>query len=334
MKTTYELRKFSNSNSPGLIQALRLYAENIEPSYRTDTNELLYWIDNFKKRFNDAFYIVGLYMNGTLIGYAQMAYFVEEKFVEVDYLVIDKAYRKNNSFYEFVDKIAEFIAEEQIVYDYIICEVGCYFEDAGPAESAKTLMRLLKMSHFGVIKCPYYVPRLGRRNYESQMRAVLMIYATEELKQLQKETYLMITHTLLFKYYQRWYADFFTDDENAEYKRNLDFLNDKIEKEVEARKVIEINGYQNLLPLNPTDFSEIKAKKGIRVITFLTIFIISCIAFAFVVLSIQKKFKMDISNQATIMGIAIIIASIVTSLLFNKRSSILTKLVEKLIDKI
>jgi len=333
MKTTYELKRF-HANSPGLAQALRLYAENIEPSYRTDTNELIYWVEKFQKRYGDGFFILGLYLNNLLIGYAQMAYFVEERFVEVDYLVIDKPYRKNNAFYEFVDKISEFISQEHLVFDFIICEVGCYFENMEPTESSKTLIRLLKMSHFGVIKCSYYVPRLGRTNYESQMRAILMIYSNEELKQLKKETYLMITHTLLFKYYQRWYADFFTNEENEDYQKSLDLLYGAIKKEVDARRAIEINGYQNLLPLNPTDFNELKAKKGVQVITFFLLFLVSVAAFGGLLLFVKERFKIEVDNQATILAIGVLTASVLTSILFNKKSKILSKLVEKILDKL
>ena len=334
MKTTYELKAFKNSTSPDLTKALKLYSDNIEPEYRTDTNEIIFWIDNFQKRFNDEFYILGLYLNGVLIGFTEIAFFKEEKFVEVDYLVIEKNHRKNNTFYEFLDKINDFLFKENIVFDYIICEVGCYFENMQPTESSKTLIRLLKMSHFGVIKCSYYVPRLGKINYESQMRAILMIYGTNDIKQIKKETYLMIVNALFYKYYQRWYNDFFNDSEKQEYQEILDDLFEKIKRDVNNRKVIEINGYSNLLPLNPNDFNEVKAKKGIQILVFIFLFLVSLLIFGSVALFIKSKFEIDIENQAAILSISVLAASIITSSFFGNKSNLAAKLIEKLIEKL
>lgn len=334
MKSVYEIKRFKSSRSTDLTKALKLYSENIEPYYRTDTNEIIYWIDHFEKRFGDDFIILGFYLNDTLIGYAQMAFFKEERFVEIDYLVIDKAYRKNNAFFEFVDKIGYFLQESNIVFDYLICEVGCYFEDMVPTESSKTLIRLLKMSHFGVIKCAYYVPKLGKTNYESQMRAILMIYSNDELKQLRKDTYMMIINTLLFKYYKRWYADFFTTEENYEYELSLQKLFDTIKKDVDSRKNIEINGYQNLLPLNPADFAVNKTKKLVRIISFIVLFVTSLLLFGTIAIIIKKKYDIDVSNQSSLLVLCILVTSIVISAIFGSKSNLASKIIEKLIDRI
>jgi hypothetical protein len=334
MKTTYELKRFKTSSSPDFAKALKLYAENIEPSYRTDTNEITYWVDNFERQFGDAFIVLGLYLNGLLIGFTELAYFKEERFVQVDYLVIEKSYRKNNAFYEFVDKIGTFLIEEAIVFDYIICEVGCYFDNLEPTESSKTLIRLLKMSHFGVIKCAYYVPQLGHRNYESQMRAILMIYSNDEIKQLKKETYLMIINALFYKYYERWYRLVFNDQEQIAYKKAIDQLFEHIKKDVDQRKVIEINGYQNLLPLNPTDFNEVRANNGAKLISFIFLFILSLGIFGCLALIIKSRFDIDIDKQAFLFTLSIIAASVLTSWVFGNKTDLGRKLVEKLLDKL
>jgi hypothetical protein len=334
MKRTYEIKRYRTANSPDFVKALKLYSDNIEPEYRTDTNEIIYWIDKFHKRFGDSFFVLGLYLNGVLIGYTQFAYFKEEKFVEIDYLVIEKGYRQNNAFSEFTHQIADFLSEENIVFDYIICEVGCYFENKEPTEDSKTLIRLLKMAHFGVIKCAYYIPRLGKKNFESQMRAILMIHASSELKQIKKETYLMIIKALLYKYYQRWYNDFFNATERKEYQVVLDDVYGKIEKDIENRKIIDINGYHNLLPLNPIDFNEKRATKGIKILSYIVLFVLSAIAFGAIGIFIRKKFDLDLSNQTAILALAIVVASLGTSLLFGNKTTFATKLVEKFIEKL
>jgi hypothetical protein len=189
------------------------------------------------------------------------------------------------------------------------------------------------MAHFGVIKCAYYVPRLGKRNYESQMRAILMIHSNSDIKQIKKETYLDIIHTLFYKYYQRWYDQFFNEAEKAEYKKVLDSLFELIKKDVENRKSIDINGYHNLLPLNPTDFNEIKVNRRTKILSFAFLFIVSIIFFGGVALFIQKHYKIDIGNQSAIFILAVTVASFFTSLFFGSKSTLASKIVDKLIDK-
>jgi hypothetical protein len=190
------------------------------------------------------------------------------------------------------------------------------------------------MAHFGVIKCAYYIPRLGKKNFESQMRAILMIHASSELKQIKKETYLMIIKALLYKYYQRWYNDFFNATERKEYQVVLDDVYGKIEKDIENRKIIDINGYHNLLPLNPIDFNEKRATKGIKILSYIVLFVLSAIAFGAIGIFIRKKFDLDLSNQTAILALAIVVASLGTSLLFGNKTTFATKLVEKFIEKL
>ncbi len=104
------------------MKALKLYSENIDPALRTDTKEIMHWLDKYNRKFEDSFYIVGLYLNDLLIGFSEIAYFLKEKLVIVDYLVIDKAFRKNNTFYQFIIEIEDFIRDENLEFNYIVAE--------------------------------------------------------------------------------------------------------------------------------------------------------------------------------------------------------------------
>jgi hypothetical protein len=159
MKSTYEIKIFKSSNEQDLIKALNLYSQNIEPALRTDSREIMYWVDRYNKKFEDSFYILGFYLNDVLIGFSELAYFIKEKTLIVDYLVIDKKFRKNNTFYEFIQKIEEFLNSKNFIIDYIVAEVGFYNEKLEPPEKSKHMIRLLKMAGFSVAKCSYYTPR-------------------------------------------------------------------------------------------------------------------------------------------------------------------------------
>src|SRR5437868_7979044 len=151
MQSVYELRRIKSSADKSLGRALNIYSQNIDPLIRTDTREIIYWLDNYNKQFKDQFYLVALYLNDLIIGYAQFAYFKEEKIVFIDYLAIEKNSRKNNTFYEFIEKIKEFFIDEEIEYNFIVTEVGYFRQTKEPTEVARNLIRLLKMTSFGVI---------------------------------------------------------------------------------------------------------------------------------------------------------------------------------------
>ncbi|HET7003415.1 MAG TPA: hypothetical protein VFI33_18960, partial [Puia sp.] len=267
MQSVYELKKYKNSRDPELVKALKLYSQNIEPALRTDTKEIMHWLDKYNKTFEDSFYILGFYLNEMLIGFSEVAHFVEEKVIIVDYLVIDKLYRGNNTFHEFMEQIRGLLAEENLEYNYVVAEVGCFYEKTEPPENARHLIRLLKMSHFGVVKCNYYAPRLGINNHESEMRAIMMIYSANETKQIKKETFFQIVNAIYYKYYQRWYNEFLGEQDKIKYSRSLHELVSRMEKELMSKKFIEINGMSNLFPLQSESGNKNKVSKVVKVVT-------------------------------------------------------------------
>ncbi len=334
MKSTYELVKFRNSKDPEFLKALKLYSEHIEAVYRTDSKEIMYWAENYNKKYNDSFFALGFYLNNILIGFSELAYFIEERIVVVDYLVIDKNYRKNNTFYEFINHIEEFLSKENIVLDYILCEVGCYFENAEPPESSRSLIRLLKISGFGVIKSKYFVPRLGLTNYESEMIAVLMIYTHDKIKQIKTDTFLTIVNTIYFKYYFRWYKIFLKDEEIDKYRSLLETLLLKVKKNLGNKDIIEINGYNNILSPNTGDFRVSKFKKGVKLITFIILTIICLLGIGSLAFYIQKNFGIDINSQTSIFTLSLILVILISSLIFENKSNFFSNLLEKFIDKL
>jgi N-acetylglutamate synthase-like GNAT family acetyltransferase len=237
MKVVYELKQFKSSRNKDLTRALALYSRNIEPFLRTDTREIIYWLDEYPLRHTDQFIILGLYLNEMVIGYAQLAYFAEERLIFVDYIVVEKEFRKNNTFYEFVEEIKEFITAESIEFDFILAEVGG-FDNKEPSAATKNLIRLLKMTGFGVVKTNYHHPRLGKANYESEFQSILMLYTPSEVKHIKKETYLSFLKTIYFKHYQRWYANFFDEKDNAEYSNSLIKLFEKSQENLKKKETI------------------------------------------------------------------------------------------------
>lgn len=176
MKATYELRQIKDSRDKDLTRALSIYSQNIESIQRTDVREIIYWLDNYNYKFKDRFFILGFYLNNEIIGYSQFVYFEDEKIIAIDYIVIEEIKRRNNTFYQFLEEIRNFLNQENIHFDYLVAEVGYFDETKSPTEKSRSLIRLLKMSGFGVVKAKYFQPMLGKNNFESELMCILMVF--------------------------------------------------------------------------------------------------------------------------------------------------------------
>lgn len=333
MKSVYELKWFKNSRHPDIIDALKLYVDYTEPALRTDTKEILHCIDNWNTLFDDKFYVLGLYLNRELIGFAELAYFEQEKFIIVDYLVIHKNYRKNNTFYQFVDDITRFLSNENLEYNYIVAEVACYDESLEPPESSKLLIKLLKMSHFGVVKCNYYVPRVGIYDFESAMRSVMMIYTKNESKQIKRETFFQIVEAIYYKYYQRWHNMFVDEEEQKKYDQEIKDLILRMEKQLDKKKVIEINGLNSLFPVKTNFDNGIKTKRVLKALTAIVLFIMCFILVGLFYTFLKIKLGWDSGTVNTIITGSIGLTLFLVALIFENRSNLFSKIFEKVLDK-
>jgi len=319
MRRYYNLVRLKSSNHKDLTKCLDLYARNIEPLVRTSTNEIAYWLDNFKKRKDEVFYIFGFYMNNTLIGYAQIVHFTTEEIIFIDYLAIDKEFRRNNTFYEFIEHIFIFF-KDNLKIKYVLAEVALFKRNSLPSDYAKTLIRLLKISGFNILKIEYYSPMLGKENFESETECALMIQTpNNELDKIKTETYLSFLKVIYFKHYQRWYEEFLNQDDMNNYNKSLYHLYQNAELQANKRKYIEINGMSNLFNKTPIKVPVLKNSKWkqLSLLVFL-IFIISIVlgtGYWF----INRKTGVEISTLSFIILPSSIVAVFILALVLEKK---------------
>jgi hypothetical protein len=245
MDITYKIRHIKDDQDKDLSYLLKLYIENTDPCIKTNPNEIIYWLNNFEKRKgNDTFWILALYMNNKPIGFCQMIYFNNLKIVFVDYCVIDPEYR-GRAFSEYTYLIRDFFSEKSIDLNYFVTEIAFYSYNNIPSQTALKLIRLLKMSGMKVIKAPYTQPELGLENHESKMNATLMIWINGKgINQvsLKKETYIEIVQAIFYNHYITWYDAFMTYNEMSIYRKNIDNIYESIKKEINKEDSILLNG--------------------------------------------------------------------------------------------
>lgn len=330
MATTYEIKQFKNSLDKNLAKALNIYSQNIEPILRTNTNEILYWLDNYNNQFQDKFHLLGFYVNNELIGFAQIAFFIDEKLVFVDYIVIDKGHRKNNTFYEFVESIRGFIDDQNMMYDYIVGEVGYVNENKEPTDNTRSLIRLLKMSGFGVVKTSYYQPMLGKNNFESELMSVLMIYTASDAKKIKRETFQLIIETIYYKHYKRWFDRFMNEKEQSIYNDRLNKLFANILNETKKKEYIEINGYAHLYSISTKTPNTNRYYRLAKFLALLLIFIVLAIALGTIVIFLKRNYLLDEKELTFICTGAFILLFIIIRIFLNKEDRLID-IIEKVI---
>ncbi len=332
MKVVYELKRIKDSTDNNLTRALNIYTKNIEPILRTDTREIIYWLDNYNKQFDDRFYILGLYLNNKIIGYAQLVYFENERIVFVDYILIEKDFRRNNTFYQFIEEIKNFFIDENVIYDYILGEVGYYNDQRVPTENTRNLIRLLKMSGFGVIKTNYYQPMLGKNNHESELMSVLMIYTQNELKKIKKDTFQLMVNTIYFKHYKRWYDKFLNEFEQNDYFLNLNKLMTLITDNIKRKDFIEINGYSHIYNTEPLPKKSNLSTKIIKLSGLLVVFSIVAVLIGIGVVKLKKEYDIDATGIVFICLTSIILLMLLFHLFYKYKNQPISTTIEKIIE--
>jgi hypothetical protein len=249
MATKYELRCYANSRDPDVIEALNIYSRETPACIYTNSNEIIYWLENYRQHSPDQFFILGFYVNDKVAGFAQLIYMSDVKIIFFDYMAIARELRGINSFYEFVAQIKCFIESKNIEYNYVVVESPFMNHDkAEPSVDAILLIRLLKMQGFGVIKAPYFQPAHGVKNKESEMKGFLLIYSKNKIKDIKRDTYLNILSTIIFKHYGRWYEPF--ENDSNTYSKYLETLYQRTIKMLSKADVIGVNGYKQVEPVS------------------------------------------------------------------------------------
>lgn len=311
----YTIKLFEDSKSEDFIKALDIYMNEMPSELRTSSNEIIYWLDNYNKSFDDKLLVFGFYENDKIIGFSQCIYFKKEYFVTIDYFVIDSKHRGNHSFQMIMALFKEFFKLYKIEYNFIVTEIE---------SKNKVLQQLLKMNGFGEIQSKYFQPYLGINNYDSMIEAKLLYFPAYEDKVIKKETYKMIIEILYNNHYIRWYSAFLKENDFKIYKYTVKNLKEKIFSNLNDK--INVNGGRK----NINNYTEFNVKKEIKHTALILIIVF---IFAVLTLLIGKSFDMTLYQTTIFIIINTSMFFLIYSLV-SKRGIKQFKLLLKLFDKL
>ena len=206
----YELVRFKSSNDNDFQESLKIYRSSTPHEQKTNSSEIVYWVDNQREFGIGELFFFGLKVNGVVVGYAELAYVKKERILIIDYINLDQNYRSNNNFYTFYALIINYINNESIDYDYITKEILCRYNET---HIHKEDVSLYELENFKVVNGLYIQPQLERNNIESVKESLIMLYTRAGLcPVLKKDAYLHIVE-VIYDYYYCWDKPFLNDGE-------------------------------------------------------------------------------------------------------------------------
>lgn len=239
-KLNYTLRIFQSSDDDKFLDALDVYRRSVPRNEKTNTNEIIWCLDNstcFKKC---KLFFFGLELNNKIIGYSEIALVRAPRYITIDYLVIDEKYKTHSAFYTFLLLIVQYFTNIKLDYDFIGIEL--LTDDSGML--SKEELSEYELEGFHVVNTLYVQPCLELNNYDSQHEAILLIYQRNTSnKKINRNTYLDIVHAIYFDYYFEWDSHFYkSEEEKIKSYSKLKETYDKIKDSLKEESII-LNGY-------------------------------------------------------------------------------------------
>lgn len=327
-RAVYEIRGYESARDRDeLERALMVFARNMSPVLRTQTNQILFKFEH-PNNPSGTFYFVGLYQNAAVVGFAMFGYYPRRRVVAIDHVAIEANFRKHGSFYVFSALLQQFIEERCPGYDYVVAEIATDNEFADDEVSGRSLVRLLRQLGFGQAQVRYDLANIEPRNFRRTYRAALMIRGAQKITQIRSETLLDIYEVILFEHYLPWYRDFF-GERFSDYEKYLKGLYEGMKTRLQSVSTVVINGGDHDELPKPTIRPKISnaswAKIG-HVIGFVIVsLVLALIAWA---LSLHDKSLIAFPLVAFVIYVGLMAQTNVRSMkVFEKVGEIFTRLV-------
>ncbi len=307
----YELVRFNSSDDKDFRDALKIYCSSTPHEQKTNSSEIVSWVDNQKEFKIGELFFFGLKANGVVVGYAELAYVKKERILVIDYINLDPNYRYNSNFYSFYALIINYVNNESIDYDYITKEILCRYNET---HIHREDVSLYELENFKVVNGLYIQPQLERNNAESSKESLIMLYTRAGLSPIiKKEAYLHIVE-VLYAYYYCWDKPFLSDDECVLSKKRAETNLTAINKNI-TNDAVTLNGYPFKFS-SSTNGTEIPAKNRNNFVLAI-IFLVVFVALVLSVLFFLSQYGFDTKAVVSI-GVSLALCFILALVVLDK----------------
>jgi hypothetical protein len=250
----FTIRSFRSAKDRDFLNAIQIYDANTHPLVKTDSREIAHWIQHGATRSDGKFYVCGLYISGTLIGFIEFIYLRKERLIHFDYFIIESARRSFGAFYTFAEEMRAFFEEENIEWDFITAEIAHLDEVNGVSRYAQRLIRLFHQIGFCEVNAEYKQPLLGVEHPDTTIKATLLILPRVEMKTISRERLLELVSAIYRKHYIEWYSIY--KDTGEQYRDQTEKLFTDLQEHLANKHEIQLRGperefTENVSPKNP-----------------------------------------------------------------------------------
>jgi hypothetical protein len=232
------------SRSDRLPEYLLIYANYLPPENRTDTNELL----EFLERPNPGQLIVyfGLSYYGKPCGFATLMLYEQSGIGIVDHIAIAPTVRGLGAFFMFCDLIAEYLERQRKSYNYIAAEIVLGNRPYTTGMTPIMLLRLTRFIGFRLANIPYFAPDTTNIEDKTANRAALMLLCQPDRAEIDSAEMSRIINVIYHDHYLAWCRRTMPPNEFQAYQDNVLARLREILIFIDAERIIKINGMKNL----------------------------------------------------------------------------------------
>ena len=327
----FSIKKLDKASDSDYIKSLQIYTETTPVDIKTNSNEITYWLnkDTSKALFIPMYF--SIYCGKEIIGFAMMTYLKSVKTVVIEYMAFIERFRINSVFFPVLNLLFNYLEDNHYDVDYYINEISNKHDGKSVDKESKLFKKMICMEGFGKIDAKYYAPPLGTSNYESCFEAYIYIKTKDNISSISKETYLSIIKSIYYEYFYAWYIPFLTEQENKNYKIEIDKLFESIVKSISDKKICDISLPQNSCPLTITcelntsgtiNSRQLKRTSKFKLtLIFIAIIIIPVILLVFYSFAL-KWLGIEINSVNSTLGgiLSALISSFISLIIYNKRN--------------
>jgi len=230
LENKFSIKRVMKSTDEGYIEALKIYNETTPVDIKTNTNEITCWLDKTESNSQFELFLFNLYLDGKIIGFAMLSYFINRRVLAYDYLALKDPFRVNVAFFAYISLISNYFSLNCYKIDFYITEISN--KNAGKEIDKESMFfqKLLCLEGFGFINAPYRTLPLGVDNHESNYEARLYIKKSGDvMSSINRDTFLNIVKGIYFDYYETWYSVFLNTTDMDYFKKSINLIFKEIE---------------------------------------------------------------------------------------------------------
>jgi hypothetical protein len=242
IKSKFALDVFDGklTSRKALIRYIDIYLENISPENRTNTNEMIAFLEEPLPDRRIIYF--GLSHADVPCGFAMFILYPTDRAAVVDHLAIDVRVRGVGAFFEFVDLISEYLSENLIFPDYVLVEIMRRSQSLQGDVNPGSLIRLLRVIGFRVVQIPYIAPHTGIIRNPDEYRSALMVVSRQHQSELSREECTRLIELMYYTHYLSWYQKAWDARRVAPYEYALEKCFKRLSERLEKVDFVRLNG--------------------------------------------------------------------------------------------